>query len=158
MLDMDICAVVSSLVQQTGNLPLQLILLCLRHGNNIQRDLMLNHASCNRKLSLLLKDIPQCDIDEACCNVHVLGSLEYDANIEYAFVSTKLIPLATSSIWKLQQQYYRSIGQDAWDNNTVPFNISSNSYIAQYYLRCIMKYVLTSKSKNVCIIEIGSGQ
>lgn len=47
------------------------------------------------------------------------------------------LPFSQTPIWETQQRYYKTASLSAWGSNTVPFQISSNRYVAQYYLACI---------------------
>jgi len=73
------------------------------------------------------------------------------------------VPISKCSMWNIQQDYYACSKHVCWDNNTVPFHISSNRYIAKYYID-IIHSIARNKSKNnnkvgsrICVVEIASG-
>ena len=89
--------------------------------------------------------------------------------------SDTLVPLSQSHIWSIQQEYYVNSSQAAW-NHDVPFQISSNRFVCQYYLSAIQAFLqplleaspptptvpLSPGSKasgrcRVCLLEVGSG-
>lgn len=43
------------------------------------------------------------------------------------------VPLSKSKLWQEQKQFYQKLGIQAWDQNIVPFGISSNAFIAKAY-------------------------
>ena len=49
--------------------------------------------------------------------------------------------LSESSLWDLSAQYYQVSGLDAWESGTVPYYITSNSFIAHRYAEMICELV-----------------
>ena len=49
------------------------------------------------------------------------------------------ISLSKHEIWQKNIEYYSKVGIEAWSSNTVPFGISSNTYIANIYVTFITK-------------------
>ncbi len=72
-------------------------------------------------------------------------------------------PLRNSSLWTLQQNYFKTKGVTAWQGE-VPFYISSNAFIATRYAQLVLdaiKDILTIhpelKAETFYIIELGAG-
>ena len=56
------------------------------------------------------------------------------------------ISLSKHEIWQKNIEYYSKVGIEAWSSNTVPFGISSNTYIANIYLERILYFIRHHKS------------
>jgi hypothetical protein len=75
-------------------------------------------------------------------------------------VDTVFVPFHLSNIWTIQQDFYQNSMLRAWD--TVPFQISSNTYVAQQYATEVERILRDSYHPNqpersVCFVEIGAG-
>lgn len=74
--------------------------------------------------------------------------------------------LSKSALWSKMQEYYHNIGPEAWQNELVPLQISSNKNLAQSYANIIVAQINdwyaanpdSAKSKEpFYIVEIGTG-
>ena len=73
------------------------------------------------------------------------------------------IPFKNSIRWKLQRDFYATMGLNAWDS-IVPSQISTNSHVAKYYLDIIDSHI-SSQNQNqnfkntphIAIIELAAG-
>lgn len=71
-------------------------------------------------------------------------------------------PFAESLIWKLNQDYYKNKGMDAWRSGEVPHNLTSSSMVGKTYAEIIFAFLkdLATKGQNkstVYILELGAG-
>lgn len=64
--------------------------------------------------------------------------------------------LSAASIWQRQTDFYESVGIDAW-RGSVPSRITTSSYIARTYARCIAAYIADTGAQQVLIVEGGAG-
>lgn len=69
---------------------------------------------------------------------------------------------ADSMIWDLNRQYYESVGIKAWQEGTVPHNMTSNSMVGKTYSELIYGFLkdLAAKGQTeekVYIVELGAG-
>ena len=70
-------------------------------------------------------------------------------------------------LWKLQKDFYKDVGPQAWTEGIVPNYVSSNSFIAQCYAKVILEFAnewYTGKidgqpdmSEPIYILELGAG-
>lgn len=65
--------------------------------------------------------------------------------------------ISQCSMWNIQRDYYTCSRHVCWDNNSVPFHISSNRYIAKYYADIIHCVAKGKKNSRICVVEIASG-
>ncbi len=74
--------------------------------------------------------------------------------------------LSESKVWALQRRFYDSHGVSAWKDSHVPFEISSNAYLARRYAEILLGYLRDLRSgrlgkagrdQPLMIIELGSG-
>lgn len=73
--------------------------------------------------------------------------------------------LSKSALWSKMQEYYNNIGPEAWQDELVPLQISSNKILAQSYANVIVGqindwYATHTKANNeepFYIVEIGAG-
>lgn len=71
--------------------------------------------------------------------------------------------LSNSKIWSLMTEYYNHMGPDAWKDEIVPHDISTNKYLANIYAELIVSALTDWELKNpqstdpLYIIEIGAG-
>ena len=73
------------------------------------------------------------------------------------------IPFKNSIRWKLQRDFYATMGLNAWDS-IVPSQISTNSHVAKYYIDIIDSHI-SSQNQNqnfkntphIAIIELAAG-
>lgn len=76
--------------------------------------------------------------------------------------SKKFSPFSESPIWEINANYYHEHGLDAWRDDKVPHQSSSNSRVAKTYAELILGYLkdIANQSKTVdtvYIIELGAG-
>lgn len=74
-------------------------------------------------------------------NQRRVSSRSPDGNSGLRFVDHK--PYSKSSLWAVQQNYYRERGARAWEQGEVPSMISSNPFVADMYVRMIMGMALS---------------
>lgn len=71
--------------------------------------------------------------------------------------------LSKSALWQKMQEYYHNIGPDAWQDEVVPLQISSNKNLARAYANIILAqindwYMQNPKTtEKFYIIEVGAG-
>lgn len=72
--------------------------------------------------------------------------------------------LSKSKIWEIMGDYYNQVGLDAWLDDIVPSDITSNKYIASIYAELILSKLIDWKesstqnaSEDFYIFEIGTG-
>ncbi len=73
--------------------------------------------------------------------------------------------LSNSSIWQSMHDYYNDMGPEAWTNEVVPLQITSNTYLAKLYSQLIIAHIndfLAQPEHNTnqepfYILEIGAG-
>ena len=72
--------------------------------------------------------------------------------------------LSDSALWSLSAEYYQHAGLAAWESGTVPYYITSNSFIAHTYARMICETVedmvvqgSVDVNAPVYVIELGAG-
>lgn len=98
---------------------------------------------------------------EAVSVVDTVDSLKFCEKNENLY--ERGVRLSKSELWMQQKDFYLQQGLSAWSNNIVPFEISSNSFIADYYARiCIehMLYLWREKLLNdgrCVLLEFGAG-
>ena len=106
-------------------------------------------------------------------SAHMLSVMQglYDEKRFRLDVDTHFVPFQISNIWTIQQDFYRKQNMAAWD--TVPFQISSNTYVAQQYAAEVERIIRDSytcdpqqgddtdtvqaENKSYCFVEIGAG-
>jgi len=71
-------------------------------------------------------------------------------------------PFSESSIWQLNRDYYQRAGMTAWQDGTVPHNLTSNSHVGKTYAEIILGLLrdLSFQKKTtevVYILELGAG-
>jgi hypothetical protein len=82
-------------------------------------------------------------------------------------------PYRESALWSTQQQFYATRGAGAWERGEVPSLISSNSFVADMYVKMIVEVMLKLDSKRrlglvekrnsdgsklrVAVVEVGAG-
>lgn len=75
--------------------------------------------------------------------------------------NSKVKYLSESIIWKQMQKYYKDLGPTAWQQDIVPYQITSNKIIAHLYAALINSILLDHGSMNnqepFYILELGSG-
>lgn len=70
--------------------------------------------------------------------------------------------LSRSLLWRLQRNYFKRHGIEAWRSGAVPHHITSSPFIADAYARVVMGFLrdwnsLFDHSQPVHIVELGSG-
>lgn len=73
--------------------------------------------------------------------------------------------LSNSTLWQRMHDYYDQLGPEVWEDEVVPLQITSNTYLANTYAKLIIaqmhdyiaKYGKPSAQKPFHIIEIGAG-
>ena len=67
--------------------------------------------------------------------------------------------LEDSLLWKAQDNLYQKLGPQSWSKYGVPFYITSNPYIANYYAEVIARFLLRQKKtvEPFYIFELGIG-
>ena len=68
--------------------------------------------------------------------------------------------LSRSVLWDLQRRFYESKGQDAWAQDIVPTQVSTNNMIAEAYAAVLTEWVESLGIDNddpVYVVEIGAG-
>ncbi|RHY27223.1 hypothetical protein DYB32_006926, partial [Aphanomyces invadans] len=74
--------------------------------------------------------------------------------------------LSQSPVWAIQQAYYKSQGMAAWSSNTVPYGVSSSSFVAAAYARVVFRFfadcyhrnfLAPTGAVNCFVLEGGSG-
>ena len=73
--------------------------------------------------------------------------------------------LSNSTLWQRMHDYYDQLGPEVWEDEVVPLQITSNTYLANTYAKLIMaqmhdyiaKYGKPSAQNPFHIIEIGAG-
>jgi tetratricopeptide (TPR) repeat protein len=74
--------------------------------------------------------------------------------------------LSRSIIWELQRRFYDTHGVRAWQDAHVPFEISSNAYLARRYAEILLGFLRDVRSSRlgpadaaapITIVELGSG-
>lgn len=70
--------------------------------------------------------------------------------------------LSESELWSLMTSFYKNIGPEAWNDDIVPTEISSNKFLAHIYADMIISSIEDHESKlensnPIHILEIGSG-
>ena len=75
-------------------------------------------------------------------------------------------PLSRSIVWELQRRFYDSHGAKAWQDSHVPFEISSNAYLARRYAEILLGLMRDLRSGRMgkrwrstplTIVELGAG-
>ena len=73
------------------------------------------------------------------------------------------VRLSESCIWKLQQDYFKSLGKSAWEGS-VPFYVTSNTKFSFSMANIVFNFLLESINKDkininepIYILELGSG-
>lgn len=67
--------------------------------------------------------------------------------------------ISQSQLWKIQQDYYQSLGVSAWDDAT-PYFITNSQVIAESYADLLIAFLLEQRldpAEPVYILELGSG-
>ncbi len=74
--------------------------------------------------------------------------------------------LSESIVWALQRRFYDSYGVSAWKDSHVPFEISSNAYLARRYAEILLGFLRdvragrlgkAGRDEPLLIVELGSG-
>lgn len=72
--------------------------------------------------------------------------------------------LSNSSLWEKMQAYYNHMGPEAWEDEVVPLQITSNKYLATLYTKLIIAQINdfcasndNSANEPFYILEIGAG-
>lgn len=81
-------------------------------------------------------------------------------NESFEIEATK--PFSESSIWQLNKNYYQRAGISAWQDGTVPHNLTSNSQVGKTYAELILGLLRDLSFKNktteiVYLLELGAG-
>eukprot|EP01041_Mallomonas_annulata_P011987 gene11987-25106_t len=152
--------------------PMVLILTCLRTGEIFPFEISCSKL-LKRKLQTLLSS----------CSLSEFRGFLNEFPIFQSFVIPRLEPIMSNSfgvgsltftevgdfisfsksvIWERQSIYYSHQKLKAWDSGTVPFQISSNRFVAKYYSDIIDSIVFAipnNRNQNfkVQIVEIGAG-
>lgn len=71
-------------------------------------------------------------------------------------------PLAESMVWQLNRDFYTDTGIDAWRNDVVPHNMTSNSIVGKTYASIILGFLKDlakqgQVSEPVYFLELGAG-
>lgn len=71
-------------------------------------------------------------------------------------------PFSESSIWQLNRDYYQREGIAAWQDGTVPHNLTSNSQVGKTYAELILGLLRDLSFQNkttevVYLLELGTG-
>jgi hypothetical protein len=73
------------------------------------------------------------------------------------------VPFSECLLWKLQRRFYESQGKAAWANGLLPYQITSNPFIAEVYARLIESFLddcrrsSGQQAPRVRIVELGAG-
>lgn len=74
------------------------------------------------------------------------------------------VPFSDSKLWDWQRGYYSVKGIEAWSSNDVPFEVTSNPYIASSYANIIVRFIQDYSRQNpetakepFYILELGAG-
>ncbi|MFT7517955.1 MAG: hypothetical protein ACI9MC_000079 [Kiritimatiellia bacterium] len=68
--------------------------------------------------------------------------------------------LSQSVLWDLQRRFYESTGKDAWAEEIVPTQVSTNAYMAEAYAAMLLEWAESLNVENqepIYIVEIGAG-
>lgn len=146
--------------------PLQLLLTCLRV--DAQHRILNSKKICD-KLNILLQSCSPSEQDDLFIEFPSLQkiSIRYESNkvvetlhknmAERSFY--KFTKFSKSQFWTNQIKFYERFQMNAWDY--VPYQISSNGFVARYYCSIIDKIVAeqsnTMASPTVRVIEVGAG-
>lgn len=139
------------------------IISCYRLATKFQLNI-LNEAKFQRKLIVFyqsLSPLEQClfirniNIELVRNTSKTLSSRNY----LNCWSETNFFLFSTSKRWTAQEEFYRFNMLKAWESNIVPYEVSSNSYVARQYINAIFE--MTSYSNDLehslCIVEIGAG-
>jgi hypothetical protein len=76
------------------------------------------------------------------------------------------VRFSRTHMWRMQRAFYETSGVKCWQDLIVPNFISSNTFLAHAYARCVLAFLLdhyatadaaAASTQPVHIIEIGSG-
>src|SRR5947209_15608038 len=68
--------------------------------------------------------------------------------------------LSESLLWQVQRNFYTQHGADAWRSGSLPFEITSNPYIARAYARAVYGFWRDTGRQpglSLRIVELGAG-
>lgn len=65
--------------------------------------------------------------------------------------------LSKSIIWEKMQEYYEELGPNAWQENLVPYQITSNKLLAHLYVTLIKAHLYNNPQEKFYILELGAG-
>jgi len=168
-------------------LPLQVLLMCLR--NQINCDLLFDDLSegtdpctlrTKRKLELYLNDL---NASDRAAVIQDIGARFWSLVTQASTISKEgkkainstcnpgkvhaasgFVSFSKAPIWEVQQKYYKATSLAAWESNTVPFQISSNRYVSQYYLSAIYSAFshkcqtqTQTRRQRICLLEVAAG-
>jgi hypothetical protein len=171
-------------ISQGKKCPLQLLLTCLCLLNDFPDDLR-GIPALFRKICVYISRLSPNTRDSLFDNLPCLLNIDFTNNSihpqctpmhtpDARSIQSPLSPLdlslfvsfSTSKIWTTQQSFYRTQNIHAWDN-VVPFQISTNSFVAKQYSENIFNFCCmqnpellndsTQKLLSVCVVEIGAG-
>ena len=143
------------------------IFLCVRCGIDIQgmpntkqivRKLLMYYelSSLSQKKDILLR-LPWLQ-EYIVKRSSDLCSIAVSSNSDTArpvLVSKFFRSLSQSDVWRTQSEFYSQAALSAW--SIVPYEISSNAYVAKKYCDTVEKIMESVGAKSVCIVEIAAG-
>lgn len=192
---------VSACLSLKSKCPLCCIVLCVRllHGNPAKQRAHGSLIVFRTKFSFFVSGLTDCMYEQFLLELHGLTDIpwlvecfakrsqsarriiEEGTMLKRFTVLSGNIPFSLSRRWAVQQSFYECKKLDAWKDSLVPSQISSNSFIAQYYLGCIDDFVrrynvlksracreccrandckcsqCSDRIPRVCIVEVGAG-
>jgi hypothetical protein len=164
-------------------LPLQVLLVCMRNMDCFDKLILKGGgvfgARTKSKLTLFLADLSPPDRSAVLRDIGakfacLCPKIERTPRIS-AIIGRKphravslgdFVPFSRAQLWTTQQCYYKANNLSAW--GTVPFQISSNRYVSQYYLSSIYSAFGGGagtgtgvggrrRRRRICLLEVASG-